>query len=61
MNNSKDKYQREMLMDRGMNSRRKILTSRYWCKGTAIVTGNAGRKTSTDSECYGVTNADTTG
>jgi len=48
-------------MGRGMNSGRKTLTSRYWCKGTAIVTGNAGRKTSTDSECYGVTNAVTTG
>jgi len=48
-------------MGHEMNSRRKTLTSRYWCKGTAIVTGNAGRKTSTDSGCYGVTNAVTTG
>lgn len=49
LNNSKDKYQREMLMGRGMNSGRKALTSRRWCKGTANVAGNAGRKTSTDS------------
>ncbi|KYM88783.1 hypothetical protein ALC53_02548 [Atta colombica] len=34
-------------MGRGMNSGRKTLTSR--CKGTAIVAGNASRKTSTDN------------